>query len=417
MYKRQVYEATDRILHYGVTSGDRDTIVNAMTKARDMAIAVMRNTAVAKQDTSHGWTQFTDATLTASLESPLCATVEATITTLMNLLINALGTTASPGTRAAFLAGQTRTEPSTALLSVPDANACVNQTSAITNYFRIITDTLQDPTGADKVTYPWSTSNLQRVAPPYSFVDTENLKSIKHAYKDKSSGGFFVFGETVKGITSGNTAEIIGSNAGNKWIYTKNPTGAFTAGEYITNSLLTNTNVVVDNLDYAVGTGSLEFNGSAYLTYPATENVAFGDGAGAAGDFTIELWVKVTAVNTNQVLIDFRTAAGSTTEAYLIIVNNTVRWNTGNVDRITSSASLQANTWTHIAVTRNSGLTRLFVGGSKEGVDYTDATNYGNMPVKIGANVAGSLPMTGHIENLMIKKGICLLYTSPSPRD
>mgnify|MGYP003326015922 CR=1 FL=1 len=108
-------------------------------------------------------------------------------------------------------------------------------------------------------------------------------------------------------------------------------------------------------------------------------------------------------------------AAGSTTEAYLIIVNNTVRWNTGNVDRITSSASLQANTWTHIAVTRNSGLTRLFVGGSKEGVDYTDATNYGNMPVKIGANVAGSLPMTGHIENLMIKKGIAEYSSSFTP--
>ena len=401
-----VYEATDRILHYGVTSGDRDTIVNAMTKARDMAIAVMRNTSVAKQDTSHGWTQITDATLTVSTESPLCATVEASITTLMGLLINALGTTASPGTREAFLAGQTRTEPSTPLLSVPDPNACVNQTSAITNFFRIITDTLQDPTGADKVTYPWSTSNLQRVAPPYSFTDSETLKSIKHAYKDKSSGGFFVFGETVRGITSGNTAEIIGSNAGNKWIYTKNPTGAFTAGEFISNTKLVNTNVAVDNLDYAVGTGSLEFNGSAYLTYPSTDKVAFGDGAIADGNFTIEVWVKPTAVNTNQVILDFRTAAGSTSEGYLIIVNDTVRWNTGNVDRITSSGGLQANTWTHIAVTRNSGLTRLFVGGQKEGVDYTDTTNYGNMPVKIGANVANSLTFTGHMENLMIKLGI-----------
>ena len=152
----------------------------------------------------------------------------------------------------------------------PSTTACVNVTSAITNYFAIITDSLQDPTGATPGTYPWSISNVTRVAPPYSFNDSETLKSIKHAYKDKSSGGFFVFGETVKGITSGNTAEIIGSNAGNKWIYTKNPTGAFTAGEFISNTKLVNTNVAVDNLDYAVGTGSLEFNGSAYLTYPST---------------------------------------------------------------------------------------------------------------------------------------------------
>ena len=345
----------------------------------------MRNIAVAKQDNSHGWTQVTDSGITADGASPACQTVASTITTLMDIVINALGTTASPGTLAAFEAAYTNTIPSTALNTIPATNSCVNITSAITNFFAIITDTLQDPTGATPGTYPWATSNITRVEPPYAFQDAETLKSIKMSYKDKSSGGFFVFGDSVKGITSGASAEIIGSNAGNKWIYTKNPTGTFSAGEYITNSLLVNTNVTVDNLDYAVGAGSLEFNGSAYLSHPSTAKVAFGDGAVAAGDFTIELWIKPTAVNTTQMLLDFRTATASTTEGYLILVNNTVRWNTANTDRITSSASLQANVWTHIAITRNSGLTRLFVGGTKEGVDYNDATNYGNMPVKIGA--------------------------------
>ena len=408
-----VWEATDRILHYGTVTGDIDTMVNAFTKARDIAIDVQRNVVYAKQDTSHGWTQFTDGTITADGASPACQAPAATITTLANILINALGTTASPGTRAAFQSGTTKTEPSTAVMANPSTTACVNVTSAITNYFAIITDSLQDPTGATPGTYPWSISNVTRVAPPYSFNDSETLKSIKHAYKDKSSGGFFVFGEIVKGITSGNTAEIIGSNAGNKWIYTKNPTGAFSDGEYITNSLLVNTNVTVDNLDYAAGAGSLEFSGTAYLTHPSTEKVAFGDGSIPDGNFTIELWVKATGVSGNQTLLDFRTSTGDTSSAYLIMVNNTVRWNTGNVDRITSSANLAANTWTHIAIVRNSGATNMYVGGTKQTTTYTDNTNYGNMPVKIGANAANAQAFTGNMENLMIKLGTTAVdYTS-----
>ena len=161
----------------------------------------------------------------------------------------------------------------------------------------------------------------------------------------------------------------------------------------------------VDNLDYAVGTGSLEFNGSAYLTHPATEKLAFGNGGIPDGNFTIELWVKVTAVNTNQMILDFRTSTSDTGSAYLMIVNNSVRWNVGNVDRITSTG-LTANTWTHIAVVRNSGVTSLFVGGTKVTTTYTDNTNYGNLPIKIGANASNAQGLTGNMENLMIKLGI-----------
>ena len=129
-----------------------------------------RNNAVAKVDTSHGWVQFIDSSITNDPGN--CAAVQSTITTLMDILINALGTTASPGTREAFQAAVTQTAPqadySQGRLSYPVGdNACVNQTSAVTNFFRIITDTLQDPTGADKTTYQWSIFNLQRVEPAW----------------------------------------------------------------------------------------------------------------------------------------------------------------------------------------------------------------------------------------------------------
>ena len=90
----------------------------------------------------------------------------------------------------------------------------MNQASAITSYINIITDTLQDPSFADPATYQWSIGNVSRVEPPYAFQE-ETIRCTKHAYKGKSSGGFFVLEDVVKGVTSGASFYVIGSNAGN----------------------------------------------------------------------------------------------------------------------------------------------------------------------------------------------------------
>ncbi|BCU96859.1 MAG: hypothetical protein CM15mV13_3220 [uncultured marine virus] len=103
-------------------------------------------------------------------------------------------------------------------------------------------------------------------------------------------------------------------------------------------------------------------------------------------------------------LLDFRSSTSDTGAFYLLLNNNQIRWNVGNTDRITSTGVV-ANTWTHIAVTRSTGVTRLFVGGTLAG-SYTDNTNYGNLPIKIGANASNSTGFTGHMENFMVKKGI-----------
>ena len=141
---------------------------------------------------------------------------------------------------------------------------------------RIITDTLEDPTGGDPATYQWSITNVPRVLPPYAFVDGETLRCAKHAYQDKSSGGQFGFGDTIKAITSGATYDVIGSNAGNKWIFSKQISGVLQAGELITNSKLTYANVSQDKLTFKTDTGSLRFTGSgSYTSFPSSNAVLF----------------------------------------------------------------------------------------------------------------------------------------------
>ena len=409
-----VYKATKKTLQYGVTSGDRDTIVNAFTKARDIAIEVMRNNTWTKAG-SHNWDQVKDLTITADSANPTCQAVASAITTLMNILITNLGSTASPGTVTAFEAAVTETAPSAALAGY--TNSCVNQANAITSYMRIITDTLEDPTGATPATYQWSITNVPRVLPPYAFVDGETLRCAKHAYQDKSSGGFFVFGDTVKAITSGATYDVIGSNAGNKWIFSKQISGVLQKGEYITNSKLTYQNVTQDKLTFKTDSGSLKFSGtSSYATFPSSDAVLFGDGADAAtGDYTMELWIRPASVTGTQRLIDLRESS-SDTKLGILMSGQSLRLSIGASDVITvSSAITTINNWYHIAVSRSTSVTKLFVNGQQMGT-YTDTNNYNaNSKITIGAGWNNANPFNGWIDNLIIRKGISQYNSSFTP--
>tara|TARA_B100000614_G_scaffold21360_2_gene17033 strand:+ start:8762 stop:28573 length:19812 start_codon:yes stop_codon:yes gene_type:complete len=409
-----VYKATKKTLQYGVTSGDRDTIVDAFTKARDIAIEVMRNNTWTKAG-SHNWNQVKDLTITADPANPTCQAVASAITTLMNILITNLGTTASPGTLAAFEAAVTETAPSAALEGY--TNSCVNQANAITSFMRIITDTLEDPTGGDPATYQWSITNVPRVLPPYAFVDGETLRCAKHAYQDKSTGGQFGFGDTIKAITSGATYDVIGSNAGNKWIFSKQISGVLQAGELITNSKLTYANVTQDKLTFKTDTGSLKFTGSgSYVTFPSSNAVVFGDGADAAnGDYTMELWIRPASVTGVQRLIDLRESS-SDAKLGILMSGQSLRLSIGASDVITAnSAIVSINTWYHIAVSRSTSVTKLYVNGSEVGT-YTDTNNYNaNSKITVGAGWNNGNPFNGWIDNLVIYKGISQYNSSFTP--
>jgi len=395
-----IWDATEKYLLGAHVAGYEDDTVNAFTKARDMAIDVMRNNAIVKAG-SHSWNQVYDLTITADTASPACQQVASAITTLMNTLISALGTTASPGTLAAFTAGVTRTEPSTALDGY--TNSCVSQVNTITSLMKILTDTLQDPTGADPTTYQWAITNIPRVEPPYAFEDAETLRCTKHAYRDKSSGGFFAFGDVIKAMTSGATYDVIGSNAGNKWIYSKGITGTLQAGEYITNSKLTISNVTQDALTYKTDSGSLRFSGTgSYLSYPESNRVTFGE-----GDYTIEAWIRPSGISGTQRIVDFRNGAGTDTQVSLFMSGTSLRFGVGNVDVITAAGAIPtANTWYHVAVTRTSNVTKLFVDGAQVGSDYTDTNNYNvDKEIKVGAAYSNGEVFGGWIDNLIVRKG------------
>ena len=153
--------------------------------------------------------------------------------------------------------------------------------------------------------------------------------------------------------------------------------------------------------------GSLDFGATQtkYLEYnSASSAFAFG-----TGDFTIEYWWKPTA-NRRSDVMDFWSdpIAGSAQTTRFIVgtfggaphvyVDDKVQ---GSGAKISGSSNLTLNTWHHIAVTRSSGVIKMWINGTQAGSSYSSSLNMGNVGMKLsimkdhGAGANGSGKFTG----------------------
>jgi hypothetical protein len=142
---------------------------------------------------------------------------------------------------------------------------------------------------------------------------------------------------------------------------------------------------------------SIYFDGTGdYLKVPSSVAFAFG-----TGDFTWEAWVYFNS--TGGRIIDFNTGI-------LWLTSGTLQYYSGS-GRITSGA-LTLGQWYHVALVRGSGVTKMYINGTQNGVNFTDSINYPTNALIIGSD-SGSLTqfMSGYIDDLRITKGYAR-YTS-----
>lgn len=158
------------------------------------------------------------------------------------------------------------------------------------------------------------------------------------------------------------------------------------------------------------------FNGSSqYLTL--ANNSAFDFGT---GDFTIEAWVYLNSLASVGTFFSAFPASG-TISGYSFSIDTTGAisldtWVSGTEQYVLASNNkLSANAWYHIAYTRNSGTSRLFVNGVS--CTFTgaisQAINSGGNTLKIGYQGYAGYPyyVNGYISNLRAVKGTAV-YTS-----
>ena len=157
-------------------------------------------------------------------------------------------------------------------------------------------------------------------------------------------------------------------------------------------------------------TGSVLFDGTGdYLSIASSPDLQLG-----TTDFTVEAWINLEAVSGSHQQI---VAAGNPESANSFVVqvredgsNRLLDFRT-DTRSITSTSSIPTNEWTHIAVTKQSNLVRLFVNGVLENSG-TEAESLTTAITAIGYRPASSYGYAkGYISNLRILKGTAL-YTS-----
>jgi len=160
-------------------------------------------------------------------------------------------------------------------------------------------------------------------------------------------------------------------------------------------------------------TGSVEFDGNDYLSIAEVPELKLG-----TTDFTIEAWINFgndPGDNEHQNII----AAGNPESANSFVIQ--IRSDNSSPPRLldfrtdtrsdVSKSSIPLNEWTHIAVTKESNVVKLFVNGVLEN-SATEAEDLTTAITAIGYRSASSYGyVNGYISNLRILKGTAL-YTS-----
>ena len=184
-------------------------------------------------------------------------------------------------------------------------------------------------------------------------------------------------------------------------------------------------NLRADNLTGTGGRnaldGSVFFDGESRLELDGSSDFAFG-----TGDFTIEMWIKINDDTNTNTLYDSRPAGSNGAQVALFYSgsSNGILFAHGGTVRITGTVDVGADqAWHHIALTRASGSTKLFVDGVQDGSTYssdtTDYLNPSNKP-RIGAS-GGSTDLSsdgyfrGYISNVRVNKGSALYTAAFTP--
>lgn len=183
------------------------------------------------------------------------------------------------------------------------------------------------------------------------------------------------------------------------------------------NSLVIENSAEVVNTATAFGnaqisTAQSKFGGSAgdfdgagdYISFPNNDKFNFG-----LGDYTIELWINPAAIGSIMTLFSRYQTWSAAVEFYChITAAGKIQYRAGNgvPISVTSVNSVVANTWTHVAITCNSGVTRLFLDGVLEASTSVTASLSSNQPLGIAYELTGGVYYySGFIDDMRITKG------------
>jgi hypothetical protein len=150
-----------------------------------------------------------------------------------------------------------------------------------------------------------------------------------------------------------------------------------------------------------IDTAQSKFGGSSALFDGTDDYLAIYDfPALGTADFTIEFWAYDTTWATS-IVFDARDSAGSINPVIYYDASN-IRYLVNAADRIVGG-SLTNSTWNHIAISRASGSTKMFINGTQVGSTYADSNNYTAVAAAVlSTNYAGAADFSGWIDEFRL---------------
>lgn len=196
----------------------------------------------------------------------------------------------------------------------------------------------------------------------------------------------------------------------------------FDAGVHIdvsSNGVITNASAFPVN---KWGTGSMYFDGQSTLSTAASDLFNF-----SGGTWTVEGWFYVQTVPSSDCPILMIGTGGNTNSYAAIVITSNMAIESkvpvvGSTAIATTTSVFAFRTWTHIAVSMNNGLGRIFVNGILRAGPVGGVTQMSNVEaaITIGADPSaqfGSI-FNGAINDLRITKGVARYtgnFTPPGP--
>jgi hypothetical protein len=172
-----------------------------------------------------------------------------------------------------------------------------------------------------------------------------------------------------------------------------------------------------------ISTAQSRFSGSSLLLDGNGDNLTIGSYDGFAfgtGNFTIEAWVYWTEAGNGDFDQIFNCQIDTSSNRYpaLGITDGSKLYYSPNFGTIgiQDSTNFTKNSWVHVAVSRSSGSTRMFVNGTQVGSTYTDTNNFTLTGVpKIGSAPSGSF-WIGYIDEVRVSNSARYTtnFTAPS---
>ncbi len=149
------------------------------------------------------------------------------------------------------------------------------------------------------------------------------------------------------------------------------------------------------------GAKSLALDGTGdYLSLESSDDFEFG-----TGNFTLECWVYRSNAAATEYIFDYRVRPNDVAPVLYLSGGNLIYYTAGSA-RITGTGSVGSpNAWYHVAVSRNSGTTKLFVDGVQVGSSYSDSNDYTRSPMTVGGDYIGTNLFTGYIDEVRVTNG------------